>query len=93
MLVIGVRPGAVVFLGVQDELGDRVDGDARGDLAGRVAAHAVRDEEELGLARDEKRILVVLPLAADVGETVCADFHSHQRFPKIEKPPFPASFV
>ena len=69
MLVVGVRPGAVVFLRVEDELGDGVDGDARGDLARGVAAHAVGDEEQPGVVLDEERVLVVLPLAADVRET------------------------
>ncbi len=88
MLVVGVRPGAVVFLRVQDELGDGVDSDARRDLAGGVAAHAIGDEKEAGLLLHEERILVVLPLPADVRQSLCLDVHEHQRFPKSENPPF-----
>ena len=65
-----MRPGAVVFLRVEDELGDRIDGDARGDLAGGVAAHAVGHEIELRLVGHEERVLVVLPLLADVRQAV-----------------------
>jgi hypothetical protein len=37
------------------------------DLPGGVAAHAVRHDEQAELAIDEKIVLVVSPLATDVG--------------------------
>ena len=77
VLVVGMRPGAVVFLRMDDELGDGVDRDAGRDLAGGVAAHAVGNKEELRLVSDEERILVVLTLASDIGEAVSLHFHSH----------------
>src|SRR6185369_7585743 len=50
-----------------------VDRDLRGDLAGGVSAHAVRDDEEtLGLV-EGVGVLVVLALAADVGEAERVD--------------------
>ena len=53
---------------MQDELGDRVDGNARGDLSRRVPTHAVGDEVETGFVLNEKRVLVVLPLPPNMGK-------------------------
>ena len=70
MLVVGVRPGPVVFFHMQDEFGDRVDGDARCDLPCRVSTHAVSDEVKPGPVLDEERVLVMLPLPPDMSEAV-----------------------
>jgi hypothetical protein len=62
-----------------------------------VPAHAVGDEEEAELAIDEQRVLVVLPLSADVGRAVRLDSQGHVESPTcIPVPPggtgLPAGF-
>ena len=86
VLVVCVRPGAVVLFRVDDELVDGIDGDARGDLAGGVAAHAVGDEEELRLIFNEEGVLVVLALPSYIGEAVCLHVHSHSALFEKGKP-------
>ena len=45
----------------------RPDGDGAGDLAGRVTAHPVGDDEEAELLVDEEVVLVVVTDLADIG--------------------------
>ena len=53
-----------------DELLDRVHGDLGRHFSGRVSAHAVGDDEETFVSHvPRKRVLVVLALPADVGDT------------------------
>jgi hypothetical protein len=52
---------------------ERFDGQARGDLAGLRAAHAVRDREQRRLV--DVRVLVVATLAARMGEVCRAEGH------------------
>ena len=61
--------------GEADELVDGVDGDLGGDLARGVAAHAVRDHEEVLLGVDEEAVLVAFALAAHVGHGLVSDLH------------------
>jgi hypothetical protein len=91
VLVVGVRPGAVVFLGVDDELGDGVDGDLGRRSPGGVAAHAIGDQEELGLVSDEERVLVVLPLPAHVGQSDRFEIHRQRQLFLKRVNPFPLS--
>src|SRR5260370_155496 len=51
---------------IVDRIADLVDRDRRRDLAGRVAAHAVRDHEQTELLVDEEVVLVVVALATDI---------------------------
>ena len=68
-VVVLERPGRLFLLARRgDELADRLDGDPRRDLAGRVPAHAVGDDEETVVQVERERVLVVLALAADVGQ-------------------------
>jgi hypothetical protein len=65
-----MRPGSIVLAGVKNELRDRIDGDARGDLTGCVATHSIRNEEQSRVVLNEKGILVVLPLPSHVRQSV-----------------------
>ncbi len=78
LVVVLEGPGRFLFLpGRRDELADRFDRDLGGDLAGRVPAHSVgHDEEAFGDVHREG-VLVVLALAADVGQAVGLD-RGHQ---------------
>jgi hypothetical protein len=86
VLVVGVRPGAVVLFRVDDEFRDGFDGDAGGDLAGGVPAHPISDQKQLRLISDEERVLVVLALPSDVCEAVCLHVHSHSALFEKGKP-------
>ena len=60
------RPRHVgVARGAADQLGDGVDRDRAGDLAGFVAAHAVGDDEQAEVGAQADRVLVAGPPAGD----------------------------
>ena len=55
-----------------DEVDDGVDGEARGDFAGVVTAHAVGDHAEPELLANREAVFVGWPDAAFVSESVSA---------------------
>ena len=68
----GTYDTALFFLkaaqpGRREELVQRIDRHLGRDLAGRVATHAVRHHVEAIFGHDGEIVLVVGPLAADVG--------------------------
>ena len=62
-----------------DQAHDRLDGDAAGNLAGVVAAHAVGEYEQADVGVDADRVLVVLAHTTDVAQADRADLASHYR--------------
>ena len=54
--------------GLSNEIDDRLYGDAAGDLAGVVAAHAVREHPQPDFRLRADRVLVVISNLADVRE-------------------------
>ena len=76
----GLRIGRVhvlVFDGLLDQAHDGLDGDAAGDLAGVVAAHAVGEHEQADVGIDADRVLVVLAHPADVAQAHRTDLAAH----------------
>src|SRR5947209_6134924 len=65
--VVAEGPGGVGIVGDLEEPLDGVDADARGDFAGLVPSHAVADDGDAMLRQKQKRVLVVVALAADIG--------------------------
>src|SRR5260370_22942755 len=69
---IGVEvkgPGYVFVGSGLEKLGNRLSGDARGDVSGPVAAHAVGDDEKVVLLEDHERILILLALEPHVAQS------------------------
>ena len=61
----------------RDQVGDGLDGDAAGDFAGVVAAHAIGQHEQADVGIDADGVLVVLADAAGVGQPDRADLAAH----------------
>ena len=69
---------SLVLAGRLGELLHRLDRDARGDLAGGVAAHAVADDEQVVVGVDAEGVLVVVPAHPHVGEAGVLDRHGRR---------------
>ncbi len=57
-----------------DQVDDRLDRDPAGDLAGVVAAHAVREDHQADVRIRSDRILIVIPDFAGVGQLNVGEF-------------------
>ena len=67
-----VRPGEIGrFVRSADEVLDRFDGNPGGDLAGRVSAHAVRDDEEPQVLRADEAVFVHVTNGAGFAQAEC----------------------
>jgi hypothetical protein len=68
--------GLLVTPGQPEELGQLLDGDARGHLAGGVAPHPVGDAVELLLGEEQEGVLVVGALPSHVGGARYGEAHA-----------------
>ena len=73
--IVAVRPRRVGVAAAPVELADHFGRQLARDVARRVPAHAVGDEEEPLVFDEREVVLVVGPLATDVGPGCVADAH------------------
>jgi len=60
--------------GLGDELQNRLDGNAAGDFTGVIAAHAVGQHEQAGIAIGADRVFVMVADSADIGQFDTGEF-------------------